>query len=38
MQGGAVDLGGYYLADEEKLDAAMRPSATFNEILASAGS
>lgn len=38
VQGGAVDLGGYYLADEEKLDAAMRPSATFNEILASAGS
>ncbi|MGB6039861.1 MAG: NADP-dependent isocitrate dehydrogenase, partial [Gordonia sp. (in: high G+C Gram-positive bacteria)] len=24
VQGGAVDLGGYYLADEEKLDAAMR--------------
>ena len=31
-QGVAVDLGGYYLPDPEKLVAAMRPSATFNEL------
>ena len=34
-QGEAVDLGGYYLPDEEKASAAMRPSALFNEALAS---
>ena len=33
-QGEAVDLGGYYSLDEEKAAAAMRPSETFNEILA----
>ena len=33
-QGEAVDLGGYYLPDEEKVSAAMRPSALFNEALA----
>ncbi|WP_132994215.1 NADP-dependent isocitrate dehydrogenase [Gordonia zhaorongruii] len=36
-QGHAVDIGGYYLADPEKLAAAMRPSATLNETLAGAG-
>ncbi|MGB3697448.1 MAG: NADP-dependent isocitrate dehydrogenase [Gordonia sp. (in: high G+C Gram-positive bacteria)] len=34
VQGRPVDLGGYYLADVEKLDAAMRPSATLNAALA----
>ena len=32
-QGEPVDLGGYYLPDPALADAAMRPSATFNEIL-----
>jgi isocitrate dehydrogenase len=34
-KGKAMDLGGYYHADPEKVKAAMRPSATFNNILAS---
>ena len=34
-QGPAQDLGGYYMPDEAKTEAAMRPSATFNEIIAS---
>ncbi len=34
VQGRPVDLGGYYHPDEEKTAAAMRPSATFNGILA----
>jgi len=34
-QGGAVDLGGYYVVDRAKADAAMRPSATFNAALES---
>jgi isocitrate dehydrogenase len=34
VQGKAVDIGGYYRPDEAKADAAMRPSATLNEILA----
>ncbi|MBL4846380.1 MAG: NADP-dependent isocitrate dehydrogenase [Planctomycetes bacterium] len=33
-QGPAVDMGGYYLPDVAKIEAAMRPSATFNEIMA----
>jgi len=33
-QGEAVDLGGYYLPDEKKAAAAMRPSSTFNAIMA----
>jgi isocitrate dehydrogenase len=33
VQGKAVDLGGYYQPDDAKASAAMRPSATFNEIL-----
>ena len=33
-QGKAVDMGGYYLPDDAKTSAAMRPSATLNKILA----
>ncbi len=36
-QGSAVDLGGYYLPDEQKASEAMRPSRLFNEALASLG-
>ena len=32
-EGKPLDIGGYYLPDEAKTAAAMRPSATFNEIL-----
>ena len=32
-KGKAVDLGGYYRPDPEKMKAAMRPSATFNAIV-----
>lgn len=32
-QGLAVDLGGYYKVDEQKVAAAMRPSVTFNQII-----
>lgn len=35
VQGKGVDLGGYYRPDPKKLDAAMRPSATLNQIVAS---
>ncbi len=35
VQGSPVDLGGYYSVDEDRTDAVMRPSATFNEALAS---
>jgi isocitrate dehydrogenase len=35
VQGKPVDIGGYYKPDEAKAAAALRPSATFNEILAS---
>ncbi|MGI9234152.1 MAG: NADP-dependent isocitrate dehydrogenase [Woeseiaceae bacterium] len=35
VQGESVDIGGYYLADEEKTKAVMRPSATLNAVLAS---
>lgn len=34
-QGKAADLGGYYLPDDAKAEAAMRPSQTFNEALSS---
>jgi isocitrate dehydrogenase len=34
VQGKPVDIGGYYLADHEKVNAVMRPSKTFNEALA----
>ena len=33
VQGKAVDIGGYYLADKAKVTAVMRPSATFNAIV-----
>jgi len=33
VKGKAMDLGGYYHPDPEKMQAAMRPSATFNKIL-----
>ncbi len=35
VQGHPVDIGGYYRPDEAKAAAVMRPSATFNAILAS---
>jgi len=34
VQGQPADIGGYYLPDAEKVNAVMRPSATFNELLA----
>ncbi len=34
VQGQPVDIGGYYLPDEARASAALRPSATFNAILA----
>jgi isocitrate dehydrogenase len=37
-QGKAVDMGGYYHPDFTKTEAAMRPSATFNAIIAKLGS
>ncbi|MDF6046096.1 NADP-dependent isocitrate dehydrogenase [Streptomyces sp. JH14] len=37
VQGSPVDLGGYYRPDAAKAAAAMRPSATFNEAIASLG-
>jgi isocitrate dehydrogenase len=36
-QGTPVDLGGYFLPDEEKATASMRPSKLFNDALASLG-
>ena len=33
IQGQPVDIGGYYMADEDKCKAAMRPSKTFNRII-----
>jgi isocitrate dehydrogenase len=36
VQGKPADVGGYYKLDEAKVKAVMRPSATFNAILASA--
>jgi isocitrate dehydrogenase len=35
VQGAPADIGGYYLPDPERVAAVMRPSKTFNEILAS---
>jgi len=35
VQGPAVDIGGYYRPDAQKVEAAMRPSDTLNEVLAS---
>jgi isocitrate dehydrogenase len=37
VQGKPVDIGGYYQPDEAKVTAAMRPSATFNAALETAG-
>jgi isocitrate dehydrogenase len=34
VQGEPADIGGYYRPDTERADAVMRPSATFNEVLA----
>lgn len=34
VQGKPVDIGGYFLPDDTKANAALRPSATFNAILA----
>jgi isocitrate dehydrogenase len=34
IQGNTVDIGGYYLLDEAKANKALRPSATFNNIIA----
>jgi isocitrate dehydrogenase len=36
VQGKPVDIGGYYKADDAKVEAVMRPSATFNRALESA--
>jgi isocitrate dehydrogenase len=36
VQGKPADIGGYYLPDEAKLDAVMRPSATLNKIIQAA--
>ncbi len=35
VQGKPVDIGGYYQPDQDKLDAVMRPSETFNKALES---
>jgi isocitrate dehydrogenase len=37
VQGGPVDLGGYYRPDPAKASAVMRPSKTFNDVLAGLG-
>ncbi|MFJ8667650.1 NADP-dependent isocitrate dehydrogenase [Streptomyces sp. NPDC093600] len=37
VQGSPVDIGGYYQPDPAKASAVMRPSATFNEAIASLG-
>ena len=37
VQGKPVDIGGYYLANAAKVEAAMRPSATLNQAIASLG-
>ena len=34
VQGKPADVGGYYQPDDAKASAAMRPSATFNAIIA----
>jgi len=36
VQGKPVDIGGYYLADQAKVTAVMRPSATLNSLLQAA--
>ena len=37
VQGKPVDIGGYFMADKQKVIDVMRPSATFNKILAGTG-
>ena len=37
VQGSPVDIGGYYRPDPEKTAAVMRPSTTFNDLLATLG-
>lgn len=37
VQGSPVDMGGYYLPDDAKMELIMRPSKTFNTILATLG-
>ena len=37
VQGSPVDIGGYYRPDDAKATAVMRPSKTFNEVLAKLG-
>jgi len=37
VQGKPADIGGYYAIDKAKVDAVMRPSATFNAALATVG-
>ena len=37
MQGSPVDIGGYYRPDDDKASDIMRPSKTFNEVLAKLG-
>jgi isocitrate dehydrogenase len=37
VQGKSVDIGGYFMADLEKIRAVMRPSATLNAVLAAEG-
>ncbi|WP_026927755.1 NADP-dependent isocitrate dehydrogenase [Granulicoccus phenolivorans] len=37
VQGSPADLGGYYRPDPKKVDAVMRPSKTFNDIIAKLG-
>ena len=37
VQGRPADIGGYYMADDAKVKAVMRPSVTFNAALAAAG-
>ena len=36
VQGAPADIGGYYLADTAKVTAIMRPSGTFNAVMAAA--
>jgi isocitrate dehydrogenase len=36
VQGKPADIGGYYLADKQKVTDVMRPSATFNAVIAAA--
>ena len=36
VQGKPADIGGYFMADSEKVKAVMRPSKTFNAALAAA--